>query len=79
MGFSAWEKGDANIGLVWLKKKCSPWEFPGSPVVSDFAAEGMGSILQAVCTAKNREKKRNRVVLILNWASHWLSGKESAC
>ena len=78
MGFSAWEKGDANIGLVWLKKKCSPWEFPGSPVVSDFAAEGMGSILQAVWHSE-KLKKRNRVVLILNWASHWLSGKESAC
>ena len=63
MGFSAWEKGDANIGLVWLKKKCSPWEFPGSPVVSAFAAEGMGSIpgqgtkiLQAVWHSEKLKK-----------------------
>ena len=58
MGFSAWEKGDANIGLVWLKKKCSPWEFPGSPVVSDFAAEGMGSILQAVWHSEKPGKEK---------------------
>ena len=72
------------MGKVKEKEKF-PWEFPGNPVVSAFTAEGMRSIpgrgtkiLQAVWHSQ-KLKKRNPVVLILNWASHWLSGKESAC
>ena len=72
------------MGKVKEKEKF-PWEFPGNPVVSAFTAEGMRSIpgrgtkiLQAVWHSQ-KLKKRNPVVLIVNWASHWLSGKESAC